>query len=92
MDQSIRKRTPKDGPIPREPAPDEAKLVCYETYAALGAFLMDLAEKGHPQAEKLLDNLSEARLVHADVLPFADVAGVPSHGVGIPLEGRDAET
>jgi hypothetical protein len=70
---------------------NEAALVCYEAYAALGAFLMDLAENGHPQAEKLLDNLSAARLVHDDVLPFADPAGAaptaepdrcPSCGIG----------
>lgn len=57
--------------------PTEAQKVCYEAYAALGTILMDLAEKGHPQAEKLLDNLSEARLMHSDVLPFTDVAAAP---------------
>jgi hypothetical protein len=53
-----------------------AVRVCHETYAAIGSILRDMAGKGHPQAEKLLDNLSEARLVHADVLPFAHEAGV----------------
>lgn len=51
----------------------EAVDVCHRTYAALGPALFDLAERGHPQAGKLLDNLSQARIVHADVLPFADV-------------------
>jgi Lar family restriction alleviation protein len=54
-------------------APSPAETVCYETYAAIGTILVGLAERGHPQAEKLLDNLSEARLVHKDVLPFEDV-------------------
>lgn len=54
-----------------EKVPTEAELVCYQTYAALGMLLLEMAEQGHPQAEKLMDNLSQARLVHADVLPFA---------------------
>jgi hypothetical protein len=74
----------------------EAEQVCHETYAAIGTILFDLAESGHPQAEKLLDNLSEARLVHKDVLPFADnpaIKQTPLEGGGSAVDGvrGDAE-
>jgi hypothetical protein len=53
-----------------ESEPSEATRVCQETYAALGSILFDMAERGHPQAEKLMDNLAAASLAHRDVLPF----------------------
>ena len=48
----------------------EAALVCAETYQAVGSMLSDLGQFDAPHGEKLLDNLSEHRLVHDDVLPW----------------------
>jgi 5'(3')-deoxyribonucleotidase len=54
----------------------EAELVCYETYAVMGGLLslLDLDERGElvdvEKITKLLDNLSEAKLIHKDVLPL----------------------
>jgi hypothetical protein len=50
--------------------PAESVLVCYEAYQVVGSLLSDLGEFDTPEAQKILDNLSEARLVHDDVLPW----------------------
>lgn len=48
----------------------EAARVCAEAYQAVGSMLSDLGQFDTPHGEKLLDNLSEHRLVHDDVLPW----------------------
>jgi len=48
----------------------EAQQVCYEAYQVVGSLLSDLGRSDTPEAGKILDNLSQARLVHKDVLPW----------------------
>jgi len=50
--------------------PSEAQLVCWEAYQVVGSLLSDLGRFDTPEAGKILDNLSQARLVHRDVLPW----------------------
>lgn len=56
-----------------EPEDDrsEAERVCGEAYQVVGSLLSDLGIFGSPEGDKILDNLSEARMVHGDVLPWA---------------------
>lgn len=58
-------------PQEAQPEPTEAELVCYEAYQVVGSLLSDLDKFDTPEAEKILDNLSQAKLVHKDVLPWA---------------------
>ena len=53
-----------------EPTPPESVLVCYETYQVVGVLLEAIGMFRTDKAQKILDNLSEARKVHDDVLPF----------------------
>lgn len=49
---------------------DELETLCSEAYQVVGC-LADMAGVFETEdVEKILDNLSEARLVHDDVLPF----------------------
>lgn len=48
----------------------EAPMVCAEAYQVVGSLLSDLGKFDTPEAEKILDNLSQHRLVHTDVLPW----------------------
>ncbi|ENQ1546043.1 hypothetical protein ACEOHC_003854 [Salmonella enterica] len=50
---------------------DELETLCAEAYQVVGslACMADVFET--EGVEKILDNLSEARLVHDDVLPFS---------------------
>ncbi|EIP9221015.1 hypothetical protein LT875_002461 [Salmonella enterica] len=54
---------------------DELETVCAEAYQVVGtlACMADVFETD--AVEKILDNLSEARIVHDDVLPFVPEAG-----------------
>lgn len=52
----------------------EAATVCGEAYQVVGSLLSDLGVFDTPEAEKILDNLSEHRLVHNDVLPWPSFA------------------
>jgi hypothetical protein len=55
----------------RQPRPPrEAELVCYETYQVVGSLLSDLGVFETDEAQRILDNLSQARLVHKNVLPW----------------------
>jgi predicted N-acetyltransferase YhbS len=56
--------------------PSEATLVCYEAYQVVGSLLFDLRVFDSPEAERILDNLSQARLVHRNVLPWPSFAEV----------------
>jgi Lar family restriction alleviation protein len=67
-------------PLPQEPR--EAEQVCAEAYQVVGSLLSDLGKFDTPEAEKILDNLSQAKLVHKDVLPW------PSYASGAQ-EGKD---
>jgi hypothetical protein len=52
------------------PPQTEAQSVCWEAYQVVGSLLMDLGQFGTERADNILDNLSEARMVHDDVLPW----------------------
>ncbi|WP_143694618.1 hypothetical protein [Variovorax sp. JS1663] len=62
-----------DGKSPKKAElaePSEAQLVCYEAYQVVGSMLSDLRQFGSEIGDKILDNLSAAKLVHKDVLPW----------------------
>lgn len=48
----------------------EAAEVCAEAYQVVGVLLDALDLFDTPEGEKILDNLSEHRMVHNDVLPW----------------------
>jgi hypothetical protein len=54
--------------------PREAELVCYEAYQVVGSLLSDLGVFDTDEAERILDNLCQARLVHQNVLPWPSFA------------------
>jgi hypothetical protein len=58
----------------QEPPRREAELVCCEAYQVVGSLLSDLGVFDSPEGQKVLDNLSEARLVHKDILPWPSFA------------------
>lgn len=49
---------------------DEAEIVCAQCYQVIGYLADQLGVFDHPAVIKALDNASQARLVHEDVLPF----------------------
>jgi hypothetical protein len=55
----------------------EAAEVCAEAYQVVGCMLMQLGLFDTPEAEKILDNLSQHRMVHRDVLPWT-IGPIPS--------------
>ncbi len=55
---------------PQRAAGEEAEQVCAEAYQVVGSLLSDLGIFETPEAEKILDNLSQHRMVHHDVLPW----------------------
>lgn len=55
---------------PAQQEPSEAEMVCAEAYQVVGCLLSDLGLFETEAARKILDNLSEARRVHQDVLPW----------------------
>ena len=55
--------------------PSEAELVCWEAYQVVGDLLYKAGLFDTDQADKILDNLAECRLVHDDVLPWPAVEG-----------------
>lgn len=48
----------------------EAEEVCGEAYQVVGSLLSDLGIFETDHAKKILDNLSQAKMVHKDVLPW----------------------
>lgn len=61
-------------PAPAQQEPSEAEMVCAEAYQVVGCLLSDLGMFETEAARKILDNLSEARMVHQDVLPWESAA------------------
>lgn len=59
---------------PPQQEPSEAEMVCAEAYQVVGSLLSDLGLFETEAARKILDNLSEARMVHQDVLPWESAA------------------
>lgn len=85
-------------PLPAAPCVDsgsgntrveELEKVCAEAYQVVGSLLSDLGKFDTPQAEKILDNLSEARMVHDDVLPWPSFPTSPASSV--PPDGGEAD-
>lgn len=62
--------------IPAPEGESPAELVCAQAYQIVGSLLDDLGQFGTALADKILDNLSEARIVHDDVLPWPSFANV----------------
>lgn len=52
----------------------EAEKVCGEAYQVVGSLLSDMGIFDNEQSQKALDNLSQARMVHQDVLPWPSFA------------------
>jgi hypothetical protein len=48
----------------------EAQRACAEAYVVVGSLLSDLGQFDTNRGQHILDNLSGARIVHADVLPW----------------------
>ncbi|HCN2103050.1 TPA: DUF551 domain-containing protein [Escherichia coli] len=51
--------------------PDGLSTVCAETYQVVGVMADALGVFGDAAVQKVLDNLSQQKLVHRDVLPFS---------------------
>lgn len=49
---------------------DDAQKVCAEAYQVVGSLLSDVGAFETQQAQKVLDNLSQHKPVHDDVLPW----------------------
>lgn len=54
---------------------DELLTVCAEAYQVVGAMAEALGIFDSTEVQKVMDNLSQQKLVHADVLPFAVPGG-----------------
>ncbi|EOX3278282.1 DUF551 domain-containing protein [Escherichia coli] len=54
---------------------DELLTVCAEAYQVVGAMAEALGIFDSTEVQKVMDNLSQQKLVHADVLPFAVSGG-----------------
>lgn len=57
---------------------NQAEQVCGQAYQVVGVLLDELGLFNSEPGQKILDNLSQARLVHDDVLPFV-LDGRPGH-------------
>lgn len=64
--------------------PPESVQVCYQAYQVVGSLLSDVGAFNTDYAVKILDNLSEARLVHQDVLPWPALAFLVQAQDGLP--------
>lgn len=74
----------------RKRSHSEAQEVCAEAYQVVGSLLSDLGIFETEKATKILDNLSQASLVHKDVLPWgSDERRSEPVGYLIDLDGRD---
>jgi hypothetical protein len=82
MADEIRKLPGAEPRVETGPSTDvnELQRICSEAYQVVGSLLSDLGKFDTPEAEKILDNLSQQRLVHDDVLPW------PSYGVDEELD------
>jgi hypothetical protein len=80
---------------PQAPAiPDaeypEAAQVCAQTYQVVGSLLSDLGVLELPQSQHVMDNLSQHRLVHDDVLPWPSFERtIPADVLSVLREARD---
>jgi hypothetical protein len=49
---------------------NESEQVCAEAYQVVASLLSDLGQYDTEPGQKILDNLSQAKMVHSDVLPW----------------------
>lgn len=57
-------------------AETQAQEVCHEVYQVVGCLLSDTGQFDTKHGNKVLDNLSECRRVHDDVLPWESIEGL----------------
>ena len=48
----------------------ELETICAELHVVIGALAADAGVYDHPEVARALDNASECRLVHKDLLPW----------------------
>ena len=60
-------------------AESEAAEVCGEAYQVVGVLLSDTGQFDTPHGEKVLDNLSAAKRIHKDVLPWSQVGELTTY-------------
>lgn len=65
-----------------------AEAACYQAYQAVGVMLSDLGLFDTERGQNLLDNLSQARVVH-EVLPWESASPPPSAAEGIVAVHKD---
>jgi|GEM_PF-4034215 len=68
---------------------DAAQMVCAEAYQVVGSLLSDLGQFDTAHGEKILDNLSDHRLVHDNVLPWPSFEGEAQRKLSVAVsEGK----
>lgn len=68
----------------------DLQTICAEAYQVIGVLASQLGCFGDPKVIKLMDNLSEQKLVHNDVLPFSlTVFSIPDGFKLMPIEMTD---
>ena len=72
----------------RDERASAAEQVCYEAYQVVGSMLDDMGQFNTERARKVLDNLSQAKKVHEDVLPWPSFK-VKERLVQIPQPTRE---
>lgn len=55
----------------------ELERICAESYQVIGVLADDCGRFGTREVDKALDNLSQMRPVHEDVLPFPSLGDIP---------------
>lgn len=73
----------------------ELESICYETYQVVGVLAEDCGRFGDADVDKALDNLSQTKLVHEDLLPFESdqkVTRVKNTPYGHAVAFKDART
>lgn len=72
----------------QEPTLDELKTICAETYQVVGSLASDLGIfESSDRLVKVLDNLSQQKRVHTDVLPWPSFAA-PVRGLPLTRERK----
>ena len=61
----------------------DAELVCAEAYQVVGSLLDDLGAFESECADKILDNLASAKMLHTDVLPWNKIQYIPEGYAGV---------
>lgn len=61
---------------------EAAEAVCAEAYQVVGSLLSDVGAFDSEQGQKVLDNLSQHRMVHDDVLPWPSFDAQLAEAVG----------